>query len=88
MEKKEVLAKLNSQYFKSLKRFEKMYKQFGFVFYEKLKDFNLDYLHLISVVINNKTDILDLNTNRVYFYATLNEKNSIRILINSIPGTK
>ena len=84
MEKKDVLAKLNSQYFKSLKRLEKAYKHFGFVFYEKLKDFNLDYLHLVSVVINDKTDNLDLNTNWVYIYATLNEKDDIRLLIDSV----
>ena len=85
MEIKKVLQKLNNQYFKSLKRFEKLYKNFGFVFNEKLIDFNTDYLRIISTIINNRTDILDLNVNWVYVYATTNEKNEIRILIDSIP---
>ena len=85
METKKVLQKLNNQYFKSLKRFEKLYKNFGFVFNEKLIDFNTDFLKIISTIINNKTDILDLNTNWVYIYATTNEKNELRILIDSIP---
>ena len=85
MEKKEVLQKINNQYFKSLKRFEKLYKNFGFVFYEKLIDFNTDFLRIISTIINNRTDILDLNANRIYFYASANEKNELRILIDSVP---
>ena len=85
MEIKKVLQKLNNQYFKSFKRFEKIYKNFGFVFNEKLIDFNTDFLKIISTIINNKTDILDLNSNWVYIYATINEKNELRILIDSVP---
>ena len=85
MEKKEILQKLNNQYFKSFKRFEKIYKNFGFVFNEKLIDFNTDFLKIISAIINNKTDILDLNANWVYVYATDNEKNELRILIDGVP---
>ena len=85
MEKKEVLQKLNNQYFKSLKRFEKIHKNFGFVFNEKLIDFNIDFLKIISAIINNKTDILDLNVNWVYICATTNEKSELIILIDSIP---
>ena len=85
MEKKEILQKLNNQYFKSFKRFEKLYKNFGFVFNEKLIDFNTDFLRIISAIINNRTDILDLNVNWVYIYATTNEKNQLRILIDSVP---
>ena len=84
MEIKNILQKINNQYFKSFKRFEKIYKNFGFVFNEKLIDFNTDFLRIISTIINNKTDILDLNTNQVYIYATTNKKNELRILINSI----
>ena len=85
MEIKKVLQKLNNQYFKSLKHFEKLYKDYGFVFHEKLIDFNTDYLRIISTIINNRTDILDLNANWVYVYATANEKNGLRILIDSVP---
>ena len=85
MKKKEVLQKLTNQYFKSLERFEKLYKEYGFVFYERLIDFNTDFLKMISTIINNRADILDLNTNRIYYYATPNEKNEMRILIDSIP---
>ena len=85
MEKKEVLRKLNNQYFKSFHRFEKIYKNFGFVFNEKLIDFNNDFLKIVSAIINNKTDILDLDANWVYVYATVNEKNGLRILIDSVP---
>ena len=86
METKKILQKLNNQYFKSLKRFEKLYKNFGFVFNEKLIVFNNDFLKIISAIINNKTDILDLNVNWVYVYATTNEKNELRILIDSVPA--
>ena len=86
MEIKNILQKLNNQYFKSLKRFEKFYKNFGFVFDEKLIDFNTDYLSIISTIINNKTDILDLNTNWIYIFASFNEKNKLRILIDSVPA--
>ena len=85
MEIKKVLQKLNNQYFKSFKRFEKIYENFGFVFNEKLIDFNNDFLKIINAIINNKTDNLDLDTNWIYFYATINEKSELRILIDRVP---
>ena len=85
MEIKKILQKLNNQYFKSFKRFEKIHKNFGFVFDEKLIDFNDDFLKIISAIINNKTDVLDLDVNWIYICATNNEKSEIRILIDAIP---
>ena len=84
MEIKNILQKLNNQYFKSLKRFEHSY-HFMPNFDERVKKFNNEFLNLMSAVINNKTD-LDLNANLVYIYATINEKNELRILIDSIPA--
>ena len=85
METKKVLQKLNNQYFKSLKRFKKMCK-FGERCYEQeLKEFNSDYLKIISAVINNDTYGLDLSNKWIYACATINEKNELRILIDSIP---
>ena len=85
MEIKKVLNLLNNQYFKSLKRFEKAYRLNDTYYAEKLKDFNSDYLKIISAVINHDTYGLDLSTKWLYIYATINEKNEIRILIDSIP---
>ena len=85
MEKKEVLKKLNNQYFKSLKRFEKMYNLSETFFKVELKKFNNDYLKLVSAVINSDTYDLDLSTNWVYICATINEKSELRILIDSVP---
>ena len=83
MENKDILQKLNNQYFKSLKRFKKMCK-FGERCYEKeLKEFNSDYLKIISAVINHDTYDLDLSNKWLYTCATINEKNYIRILIDS-----
>ena len=84
MEIKKILQKLNNQYFKSLKRFEHVYFYMS-NFDEQVKKFNDNFLNLMSAVINNKTDNLDLNANLVYIYATTNEKNELRILIDSIP---
>ena len=82
MKNKNILQKLNNQYFKSLKRFQ---KQYGFMsdFNEQLKEFNDDYLKIISAVINHDTYGLDLSTKWIYTCATINEKNEIRILIDS-----
>ena len=83
MENKNILQKLNSQYFKSLKRFKKMCK-FAERRYEKeVKEFNDDYLKIISAVINHDTYDLDLSNKWLYACATINEKNKIRILIDS-----
>lgn len=88
MEKKEVLQKLNNQYFKSLKRLGKQYKGFWFIPRKKLIDFNNDFLKIVSAIINNKTDILYLDINQIYIYATINEKSEIRILLDSIPTNR
>ena len=85
MEIKKVLNLLNNQYFKSLKRFEKMYNLNKTFFKVELKEINNDYLKLVSAVINRDAYGLDLNTNWVYTCATINEKNELRILIDSIP---
>ena len=60
MEIKKVLQKLNNQYFKSLKRFEKAYRLNDTYYAEKLKEFNNDYLKIVSAVINHDTYGLDL----------------------------
>ena len=83
MENKNILQKLNNQYFKSLKRFEKAYRLNDAYYAEKLKEFNDDYLKIISAVINHDTYGLDLSTKWIYTCATINEKNEIRILIDS-----
>ena len=83
MENKNILQKLNNQYFKSLKRFKKMCKFAERCYEKELKEFNDDYLKIISAVINHDTYSLDLSTKWIYVCATLNEKNEIRILINS-----
>ncbi len=62
MENKNILQKLNNQYFKSLKRFEKAYRLNDTYYSEKLKEFNDDYLKIISAVINHDTYGLDLST--------------------------
>ena len=83
MENKNILQKLNNQYFKSLKRFEKAYRLNDTYYAETLKEFNDDYLKIISAVINHDTYGLDLSTKWIYTCATINEKNEIRILIDS-----
>ena len=83
MENKNILQKLNNQYFKSLKRFEKAYHLNDTYYAKKFEEFNSDYLKIISAVINKNTYNLDLNSNRVYISATISEKNEIRILIDS-----
>ena len=87
MEIKNILQKLNSQYFKSLKRFEHVYFYMP-NFDERVRKFNNEFLNLMSAIINNKTDNLDLNANLVYIYATTNEKNELRILLDSIPTNR
>ena len=84
MEIKNILQKLNNQYFKSLRRMCKVFVDCS-IFGEYKSKINSDYLKLISVVINNETNILDLDANWVYVYATTNEKNELRILIDSVP---
>ena len=84
MENKKILNLLTNQYFKSLKRFEKMYRLNDTYYAKKLNEFNDDYLKIISAVINNDTYGLDLSTKWIYLCATINEQNELRILINSV----
>ena len=84
MDNKSILIKLNSQYFKSLKRFEKMYRLNDTYYAKKLKEFNDDYLKIISAVINHDTYSLVLSTKWIYLCATINEQNELRILIDRV----
>ena len=61
METKKILQKLNNQYFKSLKRFKKMCNFGGRYYKKEVKEFNSDYLKIISAVINHDTYDLDLS---------------------------
>ena len=83
METKKVLNLLTNQYFKSFKRFEKQFSFSKSFLKVKIERFNNDYLKIISAVLNNETCALDLTNNLVYIHATINEKNEIRILIDS-----
>ena len=76
MEIKRVLNLLNNQYCKSLKRYE---KQYGFMsdFNEQIKEFNNDYLKIVSAVLSGKATLLDLNANWVYTVATFDEKEKL-----------
>ena len=62
MEIQNILQKLNNQYFKSLKRFEKAYRLNDTYYSKKLKEFNDDYLKLVSAVINHDIRDLDLSS--------------------------
>ena len=86
MEKKEVLKKLNNQYFKSLKRFEKIYSALP-GFKAELKKFNKGYLKVISAVLTGDADKIRVSLYHNFFYicATDNEKDELRILIDSVP---
>ena len=78
MEKKEVLQLLNSQYFKSFKRFEKVYSLMS-DFSKQVKSFNSGYLKLISAVLNDDVSEIrvSLHKSLVYIYATLSEKDKL-----------
>ena len=78
MEKKEVLQKLNNQYFKSFKRFENAYS-FMTDFNEQVKDFNNRYLKLISAVLSgDANDIrVALYSSLLYIHATIDEKDKL-----------
>ena len=80
MEIKEVLNLLNSQYFKSLKRFEKIYKKIN-LYSRGLKTFNEGYLKLISAVLSGDTNdiCVSLYGSLIYIYATPNEKDKLQL---------
>ena len=79
METKKVLQLLNNQYFKSLKRFEKVYNKIN-LYSKGIKTFNEGYLKLISAVLSG--DVNDIRAslygNLFYVYATLNEKDKLQ----------
>ena len=78
MEKKEILQKLNNQYFKSFKRFENTYS-FMSNFSKRVKDFNSGYLKLISAVLSGDVNEIrvSLYSSLLYIHATLNEKEKL-----------
>ena len=78
MNKKEVLKKLNSQYFKSFNRFEHVYF-FMSNFDEKVKKFNNHFLKITSAILTGDPDkvLATWRKSWVYFESTLNEKEKI-----------
>ena len=85
MDKKEVLKKLNSQYFKSFKRFENVYS-FMPDFSKQVKSFNSGYLKLISAVLSGDANEIrvSLYSSLVYIHATINEKEKLDLEILGI----
>ena len=78
METKKVLRLLNNQYFKSLKRFENVYKKIN-LYSKEIKTFNKGYLKLISAVLSGDVNDIRVSLYRslVYIYATPNEKDKL-----------
>ena len=78
MEIKKVLNLLTNQYFKSLKRFEIVYKKINF-YKQGLKTFNEDYLKVISAALSGDTNDMrvSLYGSLFYIYATISEKEKI-----------
>ena len=78
MEKKEVLNKLNNQYFKSFKRFKDVYEKMSF-YDEQVKEFNSGFLKLIGAVLNGNINEIraTLYSSWFFIYATANEKDKL-----------
>ena len=78
MDLKKVLNLLNNQYFKSFKRFENMYSRMS-DFNERVKEFNNDFLKVISAVLSGDNDQIyrSLKGNWVYTCATINEQDKL-----------
>ncbi len=80
MENKKVLNLLNKQYFKSFKRFEKVYS-FMANFDKQVKEFNNGFSNLISAVLNG--DVNEIRTmlygSWFYIYATTSEKDKLNL---------
>ena len=78
MDIKKALNLLNNQYFKSLKRFENVYKKIN-LYSKGLKDFNEEYLKLAGAVLNG--DVNDIRAalygSLFFIYATLSEKEKL-----------
>ena len=75
MEIKRALNLLTNQYFKSLKRFEKVYEKIN-LYSKELKTFNEGYLKLVGAVLSGDTNDIRaaLHGSLFYIYATLNEQ--------------
>ena len=80
MELKRALNLLNNQYFKSFKRYEHSYS-FMPDFDEQVKEFNQDYLNLISAVLSGNSDDIRANLfhSLLYISATINEQGNLRL---------
>ena len=78
MEIKKVLNLLANQYYKSFKRFEKVYSLMS-DFSKQVKSFNSGYLKLISAVLNDDVSEIRISLHKslVYIYATLSEKDKL-----------
>ena len=75
MEIKKILNLLNNQYFKSLKRFQSVYKKIN-LYNKGLKTFNEGYLKLIGAVLSGDVNEIrvSLHSSLVYIHATNNEQ--------------
>ena len=80
MQIKKVLNLLTNQYFKSFSRFERVYS-FMPNFNERVKDFNDGYLKLVGAVLNGDANEirLVLHGSWLYIYATVNEKDKLKL---------
>ena len=78
MEIKKVLNLLNNQYSKSFKRFESTYS-FMSDFNEKVKEFNDDFLRIVSAVLSGDVEQIraSLRKNLIYIRATINEQDKL-----------
>ena len=78
MEIKKVLNLLSNQYAKSFKRFENDYS-FMSNFSEQVKDFNNDFLRIISAVLSGDANEIRASLFGSMFYvnATLNEQKKL-----------
>ena len=85
MKTKKILNLLNNQYFKSLKRFENVYKKIN-LYNKGLKTFNEGYLKLISAVLSGDANDMRVSLHRslLYIHATLSEKDKLDLEILDI----
>ena len=79
MKIKKILNLLTNQYFKSLKRFENVYKKIN-LYSKGFKDFNESYLKLIGAVLSGDTNDIrvSLYGSLFYIYATINEQDKLQ----------
>ena len=77
MEKQKLQILIN-QYFKSFKRYEGTYSRMS-NFDEKVKEFNNDFLNLISAVLSGDVRQIykSLRGNLIYIHATINEQDKL-----------